>query len=291
MSVESADSRSMLGRAAALSRLLTIVFVCLFATATVTFAAERVDETTTTPPAVVPVTPELLTVPDVRGKAYVFAKGMLEDDGFAWRVKGSVAGYAANFVEAQSPAPGTRVVDTGAPVVTLALRATSAYGQLGEPQNAAPFKATEVRLAKAPVRPRARSTKPAAAKPKIATKPAAATKRVSRAKPSTTPKRTAAFVVAGAPREPLNEISLPARARALESWLAKHSTPSDKNVRHFLYQNSWIVTGARFGWWRGADALEILLRVDRRAERVWGVGARSRVAAEQALREVRAQSR
>ena len=287
----------MFRRAAGVSRFLTIVCVVLFATATVTFAAEQVDEKVVADGPAVSTAPEVLVVPDVRGKAYVFAKGMLEDEGFAWRVRGSVAGYAANFVVAQSPKPGTRVFDTGAPRVTLALRATSAYRQLGTPENAAPFAATKIRLVTAPAKPSASRAKPTAkpsakpsAKPTRRTKPAAPA-RTTAAPRSRAPKRAPAFVVADTPREPLNEISLPARARALGAWLAKHPTPTDKNVRHFLYQNSWIVTGARFGWWRGAEALEILVDVDRRAERAWGLGGRSRIAAEQALREVRAKSR
>ena len=57
--------------------------------------------------------PDVIVVPDVRRQVYVFAKGTLEEGGFAWKVTGSVAGYSANRVAAQSPAPGTRVLDTG----------------------------------------------------------------------------------------------------------------------------------------------------------------------------------
>ena len=51
----------------------------------------------------------------------MFAKGILEDSGFAWRVVGSVRGYSSNRVITQSPAAGTRVVDTGAPTVIVGL--------------------------------------------------------------------------------------------------------------------------------------------------------------------------
>ena len=47
------------------------------------------------------------------------------------------------------------------------------------------------------------------------------------------------------------------------------------------------MTGARFGWWGGAEALETLIRADRRAEKLWRVGSRNRALAQQALREVR----
>jgi hypothetical protein len=103
--------------------------------------------------------------------------------------------------------------------------------------------------------------------------------------------RPPAFLVAGAPKEPLDEISLPQRARALDSWLASHQRPTNKNVKYWLYQNEWIVTGARFGWWHGADALQTLIRVDRRAQSLWGVGSKSASVAAGALSEVKARSR
>ena len=94
-----------------------------------------------------------------------------------------------------------------------------------------------------------------------------------------------------APKEPLDEISLPARARRLDTWLSAHPRPTDANVREYLYQHAWIVTGARFGWWRGDEALRALVRVDRRAQRLWGIGARSERVAQRALRLVERKSR
>jgi hypothetical protein len=104
------------------------------------------------------------------------------------------------------------------------------------------------------------------------------------------PTRAPAFRVPGAPKEPLDEITLPARARRLAAWLTPGRRPSAANVRHWLYQHAWIVTGAKFGWWHGADAVRILIRVDRRVESRWGLGYRSEVAARRALAEVRAKS-
>ena len=66
---------------------------------------------------------------------------------------------------------------------------------------------------------------------------------------------------------------------------------SKTTVRHFLYQNSWIVTGAKFGWWRGAEALRLLIAADKQAQRLWGVGHKSELAARHALAEVEARSR
>jgi hypothetical protein len=103
--------------------------------------------------------------------------------------------------------------------------------------------------------------------------------------------RPAAFHVPGAPKEPLDEIPLSARARRLEAWLARGRDPTAANERHWLYQHSWIVTGARFGWWHGAEALRILIRVDREAESRWGLGYRSEALARGALAEVQARAK
>jgi hypothetical protein len=104
------------------------------------------------------------------------------------------------------------------------------------------------------------------------------------------PPRPPAFNVPKAPREPLDEITLPTRARRLEAWLTPSRSPTRTNLRHWLYQHTWIVTGARFGWWHGAEALRILIRVDRRAESRWGLGYRSEAAARKALAEVEARA-
>src|SRR6478672_6938447 len=118
---------------ALLPRILVITAVWITASGTLTFAA---DKTLTSPrPAPKPpvATPRpTLVVPDVRAQAFVFAKGILDDNGFAWRVVGSVRGYATNRVISQTPAPGARVVDTGAPTIELQLGRGS-YGQTGTP--------------------------------------------------------------------------------------------------------------------------------------------------------------
>ena len=103
--------------------------------------------------------------------------------------------------------------------------------------------------------------------------------------------RPAAFHLPGAPKEPLDEIPLPARARRLEAWLTRGRGPTAANDRHWLYQHAWIVTGARFGWWHGAEALRILIRVDRRAESQWGIGYRSEGVARGALAAVEARAK
>jgi beta-lactam-binding protein with PASTA domain len=75
---------------------------------------------------------------------FVFASGALEDGGFGWKVRGSVGGYPGNVIVAQRPKPGTHVIDTGDPTITLWLeRGKSA--QLGVPQNRSPYGASLIR--------------------------------------------------------------------------------------------------------------------------------------------------
>jgi hypothetical protein len=82
----------------------------------------------------------------VTGEAYVFAKGILEDAGFAWAV-GGAQGFAVNIVSKQSPAAGTVVVDTGAPTIVLTLRRNPGdYPELGTPESSAPYPGTEIVL-------------------------------------------------------------------------------------------------------------------------------------------------
>jgi PASTA domain-containing protein len=124
----------------------------LFAGGTLTLAADRAAVQRPTLVSVA-AKPSPLTVPQVTGQAYVFAKGILQDSGFAWHVAGSVKGYAGNTVVDQQPAAGTVVLDTGAPLVTLTLGSNPAYVELGTPENNAPYRGTAVRL---PANPLAR---------------------------------------------------------------------------------------------------------------------------------------
>jgi hypothetical protein len=108
--------------------------------------------------------------------------------------------------------------------------------------------------------------------------------------PVATPLRPPAFHAPGAPKEPLDEITLLARARRLDAWLTPGRSPTAANRHHWLYQHAWVVTGARFGWWHGAEALRVLIRVDRRVESQWGIGYRSEAAARRALAAVEARA-
>jgi hypothetical protein len=285
--------------------LALVVLVGLAGTATLTYAAGRQLTSAPGTATVAAPTPPI-AVPDVEGQAFVFAKGALEDAGFAWHVVGSVHGYAANTVVSQSPAAGTRVIDTGAPLVTLTLKRNGSYGQTGDAQDSAPYAATALRPAAlasglGPAHPAtdATATTPA---PGATTTTATTT---TTAAPATTPKvakpavaktsawpqnRPAAFAVAGARAEPLDEMPLPNRARLLRRWLDAHPQRTTSNVEHWLYQNAWIVTGAKLGWWHGADALTVLVAVDQRAQTLWGIGSKSAQNVRAALAFVKSRS-
>jgi PASTA domain len=270
-----------------LPRLVALVVIWLLAAASYTFAAggsENQQAPAADKPA--PEKPPVLIVPDVRGQTYVFAKGMLEDDGFAWRVQGDVDGYAANTVAVQNPAPGVRVVDNGAPTVVLRLDRNEEYDERGLPENASPYKGTPVvlledwRVAQKP----APKPKPKPAARKSKTKPAPPAK--SKSKP-----RKPDFVVAKAPAEPADEMPLPARARLTDRRLAAVSKPTPRVVNWWLYQHSWIVTGALYGWKDGDRALRILIQVDRDLQARFGFGAKSEQVARRALAEVLSKKR
>ena len=152
-----------------LPRLLIVGVVLLLASATLAVgAAKRLTAVPSGAPA--PVAVATMVVPDLSGQAFVFAKGSLEDTGFAWQVIGSVHGYAANKVARQSPPPGTRVRDTGAPTISVTLKRTS-YAEKGTPEDVSPYAGTSVQpvglatttvtpVAPVPAAPKGAQTKP-----------------------------------------------------------------------------------------------------------------------------------
>jgi hypothetical protein len=334
-----------------LPRIAVLVIVALAATAGLTFAAgSKVASAPAVPTVDTTVAPPLV-VPDVRNQAFVFAKGALADAGFAWRVAGSVHGYAANIVVSQSPAAGSHLIDTGAPLVTLTLKRNGSYTEAGDASDTSPYPGTVVQPsdlagnAIGPANPAPTDGVPAVKTPKAVKKPAKApaktpakataapetaattpattattpaTTGTTPATPATTPATTTAtpateptaaktaktapdatgpktrpvaFTVPGAKKEPLDEMPLPDRAKALMTWLDAHHAKSTAAATYWLYQNEWIVTGAKLGWWHGAEALQTLIAVDRHAQSLWGIGAKSAVTAQQALDEVRAKAK
>jgi PASTA domain len=262
---------------------VVVALAWVLGTAAFTFAADQTQLIGSTPkPNPAAAQPPELTVPSVTGQAFVFAKGMLEDSGFAWHVVGSIHGYAGNQVIAQSPAAGTRVVDTGAPTIVLNL-VRGKYAENGVPEDTPSYTGTAIKLAGV--------TEPAAPKVKpVAKKPASKAKKPvkkHKAAPKTTAKRPPAFESPRAPKEPLDEIPLTARADQLGAWIDSRPKRTNRNVQHWLYQHAWIVTGAQFGWWHGDQALVKLIAIDQKVERIWGFGRRSEAVARAALAKVR----
>jgi hypothetical protein len=273
-----------------LPRAVLIVLVWVLATAAFTFAADQKIVGPSPTASSAPAQPPNLVVPAITGQVFVFAKGILEDAGFAWRVAGPVHGFPSNRVLAQTPAAGTHVVDTGAPTIVVRL-VKGQYEQQGTPEDTSSYTGTRVEFPHAPiVKPKAPVVAP---KPKTTPKPKPATKpkATEPAKKATPLKRPPAFTVPGGRTEPQNEISLPARADRLAAWIATHPKRTNANVGRWLYQHTWIVDGAKFGWWHGSQALRKLIAVDQHVERIWGIGHRSEAVARAALVQVSRRSR
>jgi hypothetical protein len=81
---------------------------------------------------------------------------------------------------------------------------------------------------------------------------------------------------------------LPQRAELLLRYLRTHKKLTKKVAHHWLVQHAWVATGARFGWWHGAEALQTLIAADRLAEARWGVGYTNETIARRALAFVQA---
>ena len=214
------------------------------------------------------------------------------------------------------------MLETGAPTITLTLMPNPSYIERGTPDNDAPYAGTAIRLpANVTQRPQTDVTPrlepvPVPASPGLqpsvttpaqptatpaVTQPAAPVTPVLPTPVATTPipapvpkvstgPRPPDFKVPGAPKEPVRSLSLPDRAAALATWIESHHDPSATNLNHWLYEHAYVVAGARFGWWHGAEALQALIAVYKRAEVLWGVGSQSRTTAEKALAEVRSRS-
>jgi beta-lactam-binding protein with PASTA domain len=125
-----------------LPRLTAVAAAGLLVSATISLAADK--------PATVKKTTahttqqQVIVVPDVTHQLFVFAAGTLEDNGFGWKVRGSVEAYPVNLVVSQSPKAGTHVVNTGEPTITLHL-VRGKGAQTGTPQNRSPYGASLIR--------------------------------------------------------------------------------------------------------------------------------------------------
>ena len=142
---EASDARVVSGRILTLPRLTALAAAGLLVSATISLAADK--PTVRAPAAHKAMQRQVMVVPDVRSQLFVFASGILEDGGFGWKVRGSVGGFPANVVVSQSPKPGTHVIDTGAPTITLVL-ARGRGVELGEPQDRSPYGASVIRSAR-----------------------------------------------------------------------------------------------------------------------------------------------
>ena len=273
-----------------LGRVVALIVLCALASVALTIVFAHSDSSKSKRKGKI-IAPPNKVVPGVLNQPYVFAESALQQQGFGWEVVGPVAGFASVIVSSQTPAPGTKVVDTGAPLVTLRLTKPKGYITQGTPENSSPYAGTKIMLP-------AGSTETVQSTTSVlptttgtvstSTTRSTSTSTSTRTTPTQVKKRPPAFKIAGAKREPLDEIPLPRRARNLSTWLDSHRQISAANESYWLFQHAWIVTGAKFGWWHGAQALETLIAVDRRIEALWGIGSRSEAEARSALEFVHA---
>ena len=115
-----------------------------------------------------------------------------------------VHGFASNEVVSQSPAPGTRLLDTGAPTIVLRLAKAKSVTESGTPQDVSTTAGTAVKLAELAVGP---VTKPVLRSTSAATLPNLASKST---KAATKPAAKAPAKRAPAKRPPRS--SFPTRA-------------------------------------------------------------------------------
>jgi len=270
-----------------LGRVVALIVLCALASMALTILLTRSDTSESRHEAKVAKAPNKM-VPGVIGQLYVFAESALQEHGFGWKVVGPVDGWAGVTVASQNPLPGTTVVDTGAPLVTLRLAKPKGYVTQGTPENSSPYAGTKVLLPGGSTETNQTTTSTQTTTTKTnstttATTSSTTSSTTTSAKPKPPRARPPAFTIAGAKPEPLDEIPLPQRARNLSTWLDSHRETSAANERYWLFQHAWIVAGAKFGWWHGAQALGTLIAVDKRVEQLWGVGSRSEAEARAAL--------
>src|SRR5664280_918005 len=128
-----------------LGRVVAFIVVCAFASMALTIIFTHSDSAEVKHKGKTAAPPNKV-VPGVVGQLYVFAEGTLQEHGFGWKVEGSVEGWAGVTVASQDPLPGTEVVDTGTPLVTLHLVKPKDYVPQGTPENSSPYASTEILL-------------------------------------------------------------------------------------------------------------------------------------------------
>ena len=200
----------------------------------------------------------------------------------------SAAPSAATRRTSSSPSRRPRartLVDTGAPTVSLTLARTGGYRERGRARERLAVSPGDCRPhfgGRACVRRRGRTR--GGSRSRSAAQAEAASRRRAKRDRAAAP----AFAVAGAPKEPLDEITLPARARAARR-LGRASTRS--RPRRTSTTGSTSTPGSSPAPASAGPTAtrrsSVLIAVDREVERAWGVGSKSRAEAEQALAEVR----
>jgi hypothetical protein len=143
---QASDARAVTGRILTLPRVTAVAATVLLVSATISLAADK-PAAMKKPAMHAKAAKQVLLVPDVRNQLFVFASGTLEDGGFGWKVRGAVKGYPANMVVSQSPKPGTHVINTGAPTITLQLM-RGKTAETGMPQDRSPYGASLIRRAR-----------------------------------------------------------------------------------------------------------------------------------------------
>ena len=191
-----------------LGRIVALVVLCALASIALTIAFAHGDSSKSKRKAKV-TAPPTKTVPGVVNQPYVFAESTLQQQGFGWKVVGPVAGWASAVVSSQSPAQGTKVMDTGAPLVTLQLSKPKGLVTQGTPENSSPYAGTKIMLP-AGSTGTTQSTTSAQTTTTGAFSTSTTTTRSMSTSTNTTPaqveKRPPAFKIAGAKPEPLDEI-------------------------------------------------------------------------------------
>ncbi|HEY5161354.1 MAG TPA: PASTA domain-containing protein [Gaiellaceae bacterium] len=275
----------LMGVRITLGRIVTFIVLCALVSMALAFLFTRSNSTAESKRKAKVTAPPNKVVPGVVGQLYVFAESTLQEHGFGWKVVGPVKGWAGVTIASQDPISGTAVVDTGAPLVTLHLAKPKGYVTQGTPENSSPYASTEI-LLPAGSTTTGKSTTSAQTTTTITlstTTPTTTSNSTTSTKTESSQARPPAFTISGAKAEPLDEIPLPERAKNLSAWLETHRVASAANERYWLFQHAWIVYGAKFGWWHGAQALETLIAVDKRVEQLWGVGVKSEAEARAAL--------
>jgi hypothetical protein len=113
--------------------LVGVALAAVLTSATITFAMTGDPAPDVESP--LQIRPATAVVPEVVGLPYVFAKGMLSDAGYAWRVEGEVEGYSGNIVASQKPAPGAKLAAKDASPIVLHLKRNPEYQERGVPEN------------------------------------------------------------------------------------------------------------------------------------------------------------